>query len=65
MLLRERCLKFDHEAMPWLAHGLYGYCIPDTHIRQDAVMALAIGIASIDNPDVVRRGGKVLPVLYF
>lgn len=60
--LREQCVKFPHDDLPWLASELRGYVIPDQHVTQDAVMSLAIGVAACEDAEITHRGGRVLQV---
>lgn len=62
LALRGQVVKWAPE-LAWLTQEMRGYSIPDTNIRQDAVLALAIGVASADDPSITRRGGRVLPVI--
>jgi hypothetical protein len=62
LALREQCLKWPTE-LEFLTAEMRGYTVPDTYVRQDAVMSLAIGVASADDPKIIRTGGRVLPVI--
>jgi hypothetical protein len=58
-LIEKYNLSFDARACPELDTELRGYRVPDTHIRQDTVMALAIAVANAthaQNP----TGGRIL-----
>jgi hypothetical protein len=56
-------IKWDVGACPQLDAEMRGYQLEDDNLVQDSVITLAIALEHA--PQAHRRGGRVLPVVYF